>query len=263
MLALIHNQQMKISTISDIHVTKEKNYDYLLSFMNHKSVLDSDLIIFLGDIFDLMVGNHQEYIKEFEEFFLQLEKILNDNKKVIFIEGNHDFHLEGLFKFFLEDKNLDKKSFKYIRGGAPLRVKDKSYYFSHGDDIEIGNYFYKIYKLFVRNRFLNYLADKLFTYSFIKDLGRKISDDSRKRNHKYDSATFLRKIKTKYRFSVERFFQNKLKDMDIDFVVCGHSHVEEFYESEKGFFYLNNGFIPNSKKFLHIDDNKPQFLPLV
>ena len=254
---------MRISTISDIHVTREKNYDYLLSFMNHKSVADSDLIIFLGDIFDLMVGNHQEYIKEFEEFFLQLEKVLRNDKKVIFIEGNHDFHLEGLFTFFLEDKNLDKSSFKYIRGSTPLTVKDKNYYFSHGDDIELGNYSYKVYKFFVRNRILNYLADRLFTYSFIKSLGRKISDDSRKRNHKYDSTTFFNKIKIKYRTSVERFFQNKLKDMNIDFIICGHSHVEEFYESEKGFFYLNNGFIPNYKKFLHIDDNKPQFLPLV
>ena len=254
---------MKISTISDIHVTREKNYDYLLSFMNHESVLDSDLIIFLGDIFDLMVGNHQEYINEFEEFFLQLEKMLRNNKKVIFFEGNHDFHLGGLFKFFIENKNLDKKSFTYIKGGVPLRFKDKSYYFSHGDDIEIGNYFYKIYKFFIRNRILNFLTDRFFTYSFIKDLGRKVSDDSRKRNHKYDSVTFLNKIKVKYRLSVERFFEKKLKGMDVDFIVCGHSHVEEFYESKQGFFYLNNGFIPNSKKFLHIDDNKPQFLPLL
>ncbi len=254
---------MKISTISDIHVTKEKNYDYLLSFMNHKSVLDSDLIIFLGDIFDLMVGNHQEYIDEFEEFFLQLEKLLRKGKKVIFFEGNHDFHLEGLFNFFLDNRKLEKSFFEYIKGGTPLRVKDKGYYFSHGDDIEIGNYYYKIYKLLIRNRFLSFLSDNFFTYSFIKDLGRKISDDSRKRNHKYDSETFLDRIKTKYRVSVERFFQKKLKKMDVDFVVCGHSHVEEFYESEKGFFYLNNGFIPKSKKFLHIDNNKPQFLPLV
>ena len=60
---------MKISTISDIHVTKEKNYDYLLSFMNHKRVADSDIIIFLGDIFDLMVGNHQEYINDLKNSF--------------------------------------------------------------------------------------------------------------------------------------------------------------------------------------------------
>jgi len=263
LLAFVHNHGMKISTISDIHVSKDRNYNYLLSFMSNKNVLESDVIVFLGDIFDLMVGNHREYIHEFEEFFLQLEKLLRNNKKVIFFEGNHDFHLEGLFKFFLENKKLEQNLFTYVKGGMPLNIKGKKYYFSHGDDIEIGNYSYKVYKLIVRSRFFNFLADGLFTYSFIKNLGQKISNDSRKRNHKYNSVTFLKKIKAKYRTSVESFFVRGLKGMDIDFIVCGHSHVEELYKSEQGFYYLNNGFIPSTKKFLHIENHNPQFLPLL
>ena len=121
----------------------------------------------------------------------------------------------------------------------------------------------KIYKSIIRSRFFSFLADGVFTHSFIRSLGQKISNDSRKRNHRYDSTTFLEKIKEKYRISVEKFFKGALKDMDIDFIVCGHSHVEEHYKSKQGFYYLNNGFVPNSKKFLHIDNHCPQFLPLL
>ena len=77
---------MKISTISDIHVSKDKNYDYLLSFMTNKNVLESDMIIFLGDIFDLMVGSHREYINDFKEF-LGLERLLKNKKKNYFYRG--------------------------------------------------------------------------------------------------------------------------------------------------------------------------------
>ena len=153
--------------------------------------------------------------------------------------------------------------FTYLKGGLPLEIEGKKYFFSHGDDIEIGNYSYKLYKFIVRSRFFNLLADEFLSYSFIKGLGQKISNDSRKRNHKYDSVTFLTKIKTKYRDSVEKFFLKAFEEEGIDFIICGHSHVEEHYKCNQGFYYLNNGFIPKTKKFLHIDNHCPQFVPLL
>ena len=97
---------MKMAIISDVHAKKSnlESYNFLLSFMKDKRVLDSESIFFLGDIFDLMVGNHIEYIDQYSDFFNALASLLKKKKKVFFFEGNHDFHLRRLFDFFLVSK---------------------------------------------------------------------------------------------------------------------------------------------------------------
>ena len=68
-----------------------------MSFLRHPEVRESDCIILLGDMFDFMMGEHQEYLNIFEKFFRELKKLLAEGKEIHFFEGNHDFHLEGLF----------------------------------------------------------------------------------------------------------------------------------------------------------------------
>ena len=77
----------------------------LLNFIDSKQVDASSYIIFLGDIFDLMVGKQVEYYSLYQDFFDSIKYLVRKKKKVIFIEGNHDFHLGNLFK----DKYPDLK----------------------------------------------------------------------------------------------------------------------------------------------------------
>ena len=257
---------MKMAIISDVHAKKShlESYNFLLSFMKDKRVLDSESIFFLGDIFDLMVGNHAEYIDQYSDFFNALANLLKKKKKVFFFEGNHDFHLRRLFDFFLEKYNLDPQLFTYLEGGFHLRVKGKNYYFSHGDDIEIGNYTYKFYKSIVRSWPLKMVADNLFSFSFMERLGFRISENSKKRNkNKYQKISLNKKIKEKYLKSVETFFSKSLPFEQFDYIICGHSHIKEHYYSKKGFCYLNNGFALKSKTFILIEDHCPKFERLI
>src|SRR5690606_2671583 len=91
---------MKISAISDVHVkdTNDKAHALLVDFFAHPLVQDSDYILLLGDIFDLMCGPHEEYLRKYQEIFSKMDELQKKGKKIFFFEGNHDVHLEKLFK---------------------------------------------------------------------------------------------------------------------------------------------------------------------
>src|SRR5690554_25996 len=97
---------MKIAAISDVHVKRphDEADQLLLSFLNHPEVQSSDYIVFLGDIFDLMCGPHQEYADSYSHLFNVIAELKQKNKKIFYFEGNHDLHLSGLFKKVWNDE---------------------------------------------------------------------------------------------------------------------------------------------------------------
>jgi UDP-2,3-diacylglucosamine hydrolase len=139
---------VKISSISDLHIKSpaDQAYGFLMDFLNHEEIKNSDMVFLLGDIFDFMMGEHKEYINLYKEFFNTLESLVQDGKIIHFFEGNHDFHLERLFSDYLKSKN-----FFYHRKGFQTTIGDKKVYFCHGDDIQIGDRGYQVLKFILRN----------------------------------------------------------------------------------------------------------------
>jgi UDP-2,3-diacylglucosamine hydrolase len=98
---------MSLVMISDIHVKNEKdeNYEILCRFLTHPQVQKSDYIFLLGDIFDLMCGDHEQYFQKYKFFFDQLKNLLKQRKTIYYIEGNHDFHLQNFLSVLSIKKN--------------------------------------------------------------------------------------------------------------------------------------------------------------
>ena len=141
---------------------------------------------------------------------------------------------------------------------------EKNYYFSHGDDIELGNYSYKVYKSIVRSRLLKMVANDFFSFSFMERLGSKVSENSKQRNFKkYKENNFDKVIKEKFIRSAEAFYKKSLPQRKYDYIVCGHSHQKEFYKSQEGFYYLNNGLALQTKTFIFIENHSPEFIKLM
>ena len=84
---------MKISVISDVHVhpTRGSGEAILKSFCENETVINSDYVIFLGDIFDLLVFNFDEYLDIYEKSIESINKLSEKGVKIFFVEGNHDF----------------------------------------------------------------------------------------------------------------------------------------------------------------------------
>ena len=115
---------IQISSISDCHIkkTNDKSSLVLNKFLHHPTVEESSHILFLGDIFDHCVGNHNEYIIYYHDFFDTVVRFIQDGKQVIFIEGNHDFHLEEVFNNLIKKFQLNNMNFQYIRDSYKIQI---------------------------------------------------------------------------------------------------------------------------------------------
>jgi UDP-2,3-diacylglucosamine hydrolase len=244
---------MAIAIISDIHVCNPEDdaYKLLLDFLRNKKVEECNDIFLLGDIFDLMAGYHPQYLELFNQFFKLLKKLTERGINVHYFDGNHDLHLGLLFKNFKKRYQVNSRFF-YYNQHLITEIAGKKYYISHGDDIELGNPGYKRYKEVVTNNFFKFFANYIMPYKVLELVGRKASADSKKRNkHKYNEDDKKKLIKENFRKASE--ICNKQYG-PFDFIICGHSHAKDNYQSKNDFTYLNNGYAQSSKTFIYITD---------
>jgi UDP-2,3-diacylglucosamine hydrolase len=249
---------MKFSAISDVHIklSGDNAEDLLLAFLRNPDVQSSDVIYLLGDIFDLMIGPMSQYFLRYQNYFDEIKKLIKSGKRICYIEGNHDFHLEKLYKsFFKVHPELDSTLFSM----APffeMQDAGKSIYFCHGDDIELNNPGYRLYKSLVTSVPLRYYANYLMPHFLIKGFGEYSAEKSRKRNNKrYSTVSDLTPVKNNFRQSAEAF--NKEHPHQI--IVCGHSHVKDHYISINGFEYVNNGYAQHTKTYISIENGNISF----
>lgn len=249
---------MKFAAISDVHVKRagDQAEDLLLAFLRNPDVQSSDVIFLLGDIFDLMIGPLSQYFVRYQAYFDELKNLIKNGKRICYVEGNHDFHINSLYrKFFQVHSDLDASlfsmapSFEFVDAG-------KKIYLAHGDDIELGNPSYRLFKSIVQSPPLRYYANNLMPHFLIKGIGEYSAEKSRKRNNKrYSTEADLTPVKENFRFSAEVFF----KKNPFHIMVLGHSHVKDHYRSPLGFEYVNNGYAQHTKTYISIENGNISF----
>ena len=239
---------MKIAAISDVHVKlPHDDADRLLTrFLTHPLVESSHYVLLLGDIFDLMCGPHNEYLASFEHLFKLLDDLQKKGIKVYFFEGNHDVHLKKLF-----EKRWPKGEVVLSQVPVTKSIDGKSYYFSHGDEHEVQNHSYQRYKALILSAPLRFVANYIMPYQVLNAIGERASKMSRKRGSKsYDET----KIRDTFRAGVRETTGGAP-----NFILGGHSHVQDNFALGPDSTYLNNGYALKTKTFLLIEDHKVSF----
>ncbi|WP_412463546.1 UDP-2,3-diacylglucosamine diphosphatase [Halobacteriovorax sp. RT-2-6] len=233
---------MSCYVISDVHVKwDQKNSEFLKKFLSI-DFNENDRIYLLGDIFDLMVGSYQEYEKQYDWFFKRIKEIKDIGATIFYIQGNHDFHIEDL----LTDNGIIVKTKPFVE-----IVNERKVLFCHGDEIEIENFNYRVWRGFIRSYPLALISKYIFNYKIVKAIGDYLSHKSRQRNEKRYGQTQLNDgIRDKFRKSAEI----ASREYNVDIIICGHSHYQDEYVSEN-FSYYNCGYVPASNKFLIINDD--------
>jgi UDP-2,3-diacylglucosamine hydrolase len=241
---------MKISAISDVHVkTPGDEADKLLcSFLDHPLVRSSDYVLLLGDIFDLMCGPHPQYLERFPHIFERLAA-QRTRGNVLYFEGNHDLHLESLFRHV-----WGKADVPVHQSAVVLELNGKSYYVSHGDEHEPDNLPYQRYKRFILSPPLRFVANHIMPYTVLHALGERASRRSRKAGARTFDAEAVRQ---RFRSGVELVTGGKY-----DYVIGGHSHVQDVYPF-KDSVYVNNGYALRTRTFIFADESGPRFEALV
>lgn len=243
------------TSISDIHIKPkdEESKKILLSFLEKSYQLQAQKIFLLGDIFDLMVGSHEEYIDQYKDIFLKLVEGSKKDIEFYFFEGNHDFHLEKLWKAYA--KRFEVDPVKYVNEEIVLEQNNKRILLSHGDNSSLEDKDYILYKGFIRSTFIKVLSTKIVPYKLVKRIGEWASNKSRKYSSSYE---LKEEIKNKYR-RIAIFEATKHK---AEVVIAGHSHIEDKYK-ENGISYINNGMSLRTKKYVIIKDGDVNLESLV
>lgn len=243
---------MQFVTISDVHIKEpgDEQEDLFLSFLSSEQVKKSQEIYLLGDIFDLVVGGHVDYYQKYSKVFKKLADLCGEGKKIIQFEGNHDFHFPSLIKHIRDQFNLNPDSWIYVKEPMVKEITGRRILFAHGDEIEIENLSYNIYKTFIRSKPINFLANSVVPFEVVDGIGKYLSRKSRRRNNKRYSDELIEFIRDKFR----RTFKKAQKDYQVEDVICGHSHCLDHFIDEGQ--YLNNGYFPATKTFNYFDGNQ-------
>jgi UDP-2,3-diacylglucosamine hydrolase len=201
--------------ISDIHLRKieERNSQTLLRFLNSlKEDSQTTHLFFLGDIFDLWVGDSQFFNSKFKELVNAILELKRKGIEVVYFEGNHDIHVKDFWENYEIPVWVHEKYYQL----GPWRVR-----MEHGDFINERDLAYKRLRKFLRTpvieKFAYTLPGKFWDY-----LGTKASKYSRQHSAQYrlDREKDLRQM-------IRSYAQRKFGEEQFDILVTGHMHIRD------------------------------------
>jgi len=213
--------------ISDAHYSLQRPELLALIEDIHSKKLQPSQLILMGDIFDALFGSI-EYTYETNQRMIELIEAIAKEIEVIYLEGNHDFHLKVIFQNVI--------IFPLAQQPVTLSFENKKVCLAHGDfDGKLG---YKIYTALIRNPFvlfvLKYL-DKALNHLIIN----KIEGHLDKKDDCVELSWF------------EEFIQNRFKNrFECDYFIEGHFHQNRRLKLED-FTYINlAAFACNQRYFI-------------
>ncbi len=124
----------ELVVVSDVHLRQpdDQRSKILLGLISQLRK-PTEYFVLNGDIFDFCFGDSAYFRKKFQALGIALADAVNRGVKVIFIEGNHEFHMEELGWDHIEIINthsrpiLLKSGIKIQIGHGDLITDDKAY----------------------------------------------------------------------------------------------------------------------------------------
>lgn len=235
---------MRALFIADAHLKGEKDtYQHKLAQLLEKEAEEIDALFILGDLFEFWVGDHPILRREYSEILNCLENLKKMGKRIVYLEGNHDFLLGDFFKKELRAEIFQDYHIESING--------TNFYFAHGDSVNHRDIPYMLLRKFLRSFLFRFIL-KVIPFGFVWKTGRIFA--SLGQNNWGEPNE---RIKEGLRNFAKKQFSNK-----IDIVVLAHLHFPEFIkvnQNGREHLYLNvGGWKPNlyyliydGKKFEH------------
>ena len=155
---------MRAIFLADAHLRKpgDRNYRMLLDFLDEQCGR-TDMLVLLGDIFEFWIGK-SSVIAEHVPLVDALERLHRLGTKLVYVEGNHDFHLGPVFTRRLE-------CLVFPDGGS-IDLDGKKVFLAHGDLANLDDTSYRRLRKFFRSGLVRVLIRVLPNFLLLRIAAR-------------------------------------------------------------------------------------------
>ena len=204
--------------MADAHLNSEtdENYRILLKFLSELPG-NTDTLFILGDLFEFWIGYPEVPFTHYLPVLGLLEQLRENGVEIVYLEGNHDFHMGPFF-----EKTLKARIFS---GPAGIDLDGKKVYLCHGDQINKTDYGYRMLRALLHNPVTRAVIPLVppAAASFIAErMGRASRGNHQLRSIKWDYNAIMRE------FAAARFKEG------YDAVIIGHFHLPLFEQTDIG-----------------------------
>jgi UDP-2,3-diacylglucosamine hydrolase len=200
---------MRTIFIADAHLVSpdDNNYRLLLRFLSELEG-ELDTLYILGDLFDFWLGFPSQPFTEYGAVIDVLERLVLRGARLVYYEGNHDFHLGTVFSQQLN---------AIIHAGPSTEsVQGKRLYVCHGDQINKNDRLYRLLRFLLRTRLVA---------AGVKRLPPLWAQKIRERLQKRSQAGYgVNSARWNYRRIILDFARS-LQKKGYDGLVTGHFHL--------------------------------------
>lgn len=199
-----------------------------------------ETIYILGDLFDVWPGTDSHLIQVYDTVLKAIRGVVRRGHRVVYVEGNHDFHLG---QYFSDDLGVEVYADSLVENLGDRRV-----YMAHGDLGNPKDLGYRALRYVLRHRVVHRVKSWV-PEEWVFELGARSSKASRKYN-RLDPAK-ENAIRTTYRSTAE-----KLVEAGHDLVIMGHTHLPDDYRfqvSGREGRYINLGDWVRNFTYLEFD----------
>lgn len=137
--------------IADAHLLdpRDANYRRLLEFLRSQRGRVRTLFL-LGDIFEFWIGYRHTVFAPYVPLLETLRQLREAGCEIVYVEGNHDFHLGPYFETTL--------GCRILPDGGVVELDGERIFIGHGDLIDPGDKGYRLLRRLLRSRPLRWLA---------------------------------------------------------------------------------------------------------
>jgi UDP-2,3-diacylglucosamine hydrolase len=131
--------------LADAHLIDpaDGNYRKMLDFLE-KEAPGIRTLYLLGDIFEFWVGYRHSVFSAYVPLLESLRKLREKGTEIVFVEGNHDFHLGPYF-----EKTL---GCRILPDGGAVEIDGLRVFVEHGDLVNAADRGYRLLRAFLRSR---------------------------------------------------------------------------------------------------------------
>lgn len=200
---------MRAIFIADAHLVSpdDTNYRLLLRFLRELEG-ELDTLYIMGDLFDFWVGFPSHPFTQYDAVLDALERLVLRGCRLVYFEGNHDFHLGSIFSQRLKAE--------IHTGPAIESVQGKRLYLCHGDQINREDHLYHLLRCLLRTRLV-----AAGVRHFPPAWAEKIRERLQKRSQ---AGYVIKTARWDYR-QILLDFARSLQRRGCDGLVTGHFHL--------------------------------------